>query len=877
MKHITLGFGLVWLVAALGAALAFSIRDSAPVVLVGGVFIFLLVVVAALFVNRDFRHRRVADLALLRSERELRATFRQAPLGLALLGLDRRWLHVNPRLCSMLGYSSDELKRGDFEKLIHPEDGDGAAVQFARLASDQQATSSFESRFIQKNGTAVWMELNASSISNGEEGPGSLLVAFENISDRKRLTAELLATQTRFRLLAEGIPQITWIADARGTVELFNQRWYEYSGDRPDADCAKALSLALHPEDRAEDQKRWASAIGEGTTYEMELRLRRGDGSYRWHLARALPARDENRAIVNWLGTHTDIEDQKKAQEVLEGKVQERTRDLRVENDALEGASKAKSSFLANMSHEIRTPLNGIVGMLELLAATELDQEQRECANTLRASTESLLAVVNGILDLSRIEAGKMELDSIDFRVDRVLRDVVTPLRALAKAKGVEVEFHVAQEVPRDLRGDPLRLGQILTNLIGNAVKFTREGKVDVAVFLVRETGQKIQVGCEVTDSGIGMSEEEMAKLFGEFSQANVSTQRQFGGSGLGLSIAKRFAQLMGGEIGVRSVQGEGSTFWFNVELERAQQAVPLNGEMEVHTPIHPIGLRVLVVEDNEVNKKVATRMLSRLGHYSEAVGDAVQGLEAVNTKTFDIIFTDCELPGMSGYEFATALRKDKPTGPPIVAMTANAMKGDREKCIAAGMDEYLAKPIKLIDMQRVIERALATRRHKKRVADKLLAGKTNREGREMTPGQRPAVGNPKITPPVDHDYLLQSVDGNAQAAREIVSNYLLESPELLGQRSRGVGGKRKDGIVWAAHRLGGAMLSTGARSAARVAQAIKNLAVSGELEACRETFVSLATKAKAVDRALTQLQLNPKDVPALPGHGDEVSLVGPS
>src|SRR5260370_4890286 len=222
----------------------------------------------------------------------------------------------------------------------------------------------------------------------------------------------------------------------------------------------------------------------------MEFGLGGGEGSYRWNLARALPERDENRAIVNWLGTHTDIEDQKKAQEVLEGKVQERAGDLRLENDALEGASKAKSSFLANMSHEIRTPLNGIVGMLELLAATELDEEQRECANTLRSSTESLLAVVNGILDLSRIEAGKLELDSIDFRIDRVLRDVVTPLPALADVKGIEVELRVAEEVPRELRGDPLRLGQILTNLIGNAVKFTRKGKVDVAGFLGRGEGQ---------------------------------------------------------------------------------------------------------------------------------------------------------------------------------------------------------------------------------------------------------------------------------------------------------------------------------------------------------------------------------------------------
>jgi CheY-like chemotaxis protein/HPt (histidine-containing phosphotransfer) domain-containing protein len=283
------------------------------------------------------------------------------------------------------------------------------------------------------------------------------------------------------------------------------------------------------------------------------------------------------------------------------------------------------------------------------------------------------------------------------------------------------------------------------------------------------------------------------------------------------------------------------------------------------------------VVEDNEVNKKVATRMLARLGHYSEAVGDALQGLEAVNAKAFDIIFTDCELPGMSGYDFATTLRKEKPTGPPIIAMTANAMKGDREKCIAAGMDDYLAKPIKLIDLQRVIERVLAVRRRKKRVADKILAGKLNLDGRAKPLDQRPPAGNPKINASVDREYLLQSVDGDAQAAREIVSTYLLESPEMVAQLGRQIERQSGDGIQSAAHRLRGAMLAVGAKSAATVAEALENLAASGELEACRETFVSLTGKAGALNRALEQLEFDSVGVPTSSDHGEKVSPASPS
>jgi CheY-like chemotaxis protein/HPt (histidine-containing phosphotransfer) domain-containing protein len=283
------------------------------------------------------------------------------------------------------------------------------------------------------------------------------------------------------------------------------------------------------------------------------------------------------------------------------------------------------------------------------------------------------------------------------------------------------------------------------------------------------------------------------------------------------------------------------------------------------------------VVEDNEVNKKVATRMLARLGHYSEAVGDALQGLEAVNAKTFDIIFTDCELPGMSGYDFATTLRKEKPTGPPIIAMTANAMKGDREKCISAGMDDYLAKPIKLIDLQRVIERVLAVRRRKKRVADKILAGKLNPDGRAKPLDQGPQGGDPKINASVDRDYLLQSVDGDAQAAREIVSTYLLESPEMVAQLGRQIERQSGDGIQSAAHRLRGAMLAVGGKSAAAVAAALENLAASGELEACRETFVSLTGKAGALNRALAQLEFDSVSVPTSSDHGDKVFLAGPS
>jgi PAS domain S-box-containing protein len=400
--------------------------------------------------------------------------------------------------------------------------------------------------------------------------------------------------------------------------------------------------------------------------------------------------------------SYEDVTERKQAEEELS-----RARDAALE------LARTRSEFLANMSHEIRTPLNAIVGMTNLLADAELSRDQREMAMTASRAGDALLGIVNDILDFSKIEAGKLALESVDFDLRTLVESALELVRPRAQAKGLGLSAMYDDGVPFALRGDPTRLRQVLINLVANAVKFTERGEVVLRASLLSRTETKAELRLAVSDTGIGIAPEALRRLFQAFSQADSSTTRKYGGTGLGLAICKRIMELMGGEIGVESEVGSGSTFWCRLAFDTARPgaARPPAGPPREAPATRSVErrryFRILLVEDNPVNQKVAQLQLGKLGYRADTALDGLEALRAFERGTYDLILMDCQMPGMDGFEATAEIRKREngERRTPIVAMTANALEGDREKCLAAGMSDYLSKPVDMKKLTEILSR----------------------------------------------------------------------------------------------------------------------------------------------------------------------------
>jgi PAS domain S-box-containing protein len=509
------------------------------------------------------------------------------------------------------------------------------------------------------------------------------------LSDLERAEREARESERKFFVMADTAPVLIRVADPQGQSTFFNKAWLEFTGRGPAVEENMGWLDGVNPADIPGVlliEKRISESRAAAT---MEYRLARFDGQERWLLETRAPRFGNDGVFLGTIGSAIDITERKQLEQALTEA-----------RDAAEAATRAKSEFLAKMSHELRTPMNGVLGMLELALQSDLTEEQRQNLTVARTSASNLLSIVNDILDFSKIEVGRLLLESIPFQIHRAVADAVAVVRPLADRKGLKLEAGADDAALEWVMGDPTRLRQVLTNLLSNAVKFTQKGSVKLSVELGDASVHHVVLRFAVCDTGIGIEKNKLRRIFEAFSQADGSITRQFGGTGLGLAISSQLVNLMGGAISVASTPGEGSEFSFTICFARAtaEDLQQYRGEdSPVRWSVEGEKLRILVADDNAINRIVVRRILEKLGHDVDDVESGEQAVAAVEPGAFDLVMMDVQMPGMDGMDATQAIRRiEEPLGrhTPIIALTAQAMSGDRERCIAAGMDGYVTKPI---------------------------------------------------------------------------------------------------------------------------------------------------------------------------------------
>jgi PAS domain S-box-containing protein len=623
------------------------------------------------------------------SKQLFKIIFEHSPDAITVTDSLERIVAWNPMAEKMLGMGRKDLFNQHVSILYPPQEWDRIRSLNIRRRG---MLSNIVTKVTRKDGSSL--DVNAAvSVLKNTKGKimGSIGILYD-ISREKKAEYQLRESENKLRIILDNSAAAITMTDEKEQIVSWNSFTEKLLGMTAKDLLNRPVSSLYPPEEWT--AIRLLNIRKSGFKHHMETRAIRRDGTIIDVDLSVNILKNEEGKIVGSVGMLQDITDRKRSNElILQAKL------------AAEEANNAKSIFLAKMSHEVRTPMNAIIGMIDLTLDTPLTEEQKDNLIVAKDAADNLLSLINDILDLSRAQAGKVTIEEIEINVPDIVKNVCKGLMVLARNKGVDVVWSIDPEIPRLLIGDPVRLRQVIVNLVNNAIKFTHKGKVHVNVKKKALTTKDCQVVFEVIDSGIGISPKNLPHIFDVFTDAHNTTARRYGGTGLGLAICKKIVEMMGGSFEVESTEGTGSTFRFNIIFAYKHDlfAVPGNGQKcspetrvsSVPAELHH--LRILLAEDNTVNQRIAVRVLEKLGWKVTVVNNGQEVLDVLNGQTFDVILMDDSMPLLSGIEATQVIRREeKQTGHhvPIIAMTANAMSGDREKYLASGMDGYVSKPI---------------------------------------------------------------------------------------------------------------------------------------------------------------------------------------